>query len=623
MAEDFQAHVPSAEDLECDIIGGRLELQCQICQYILSNPKLLSCCGNHLCEKCVEAIKHSRISGVRSCPFCKAEGFTTLLNKGLLREINLLRARCPNSQAGCPWEGALNNVAEHVALGRGSQGECQYQVMKCQNTNCGSDVRRKDLYHHESELCKFRPYKCKFCLDFCGTYEKVSTEHFPLCTKFPMDCPNHCGCDPMPRASIQDHLAECPVQKVSCDFESAGCKLIRARNEMPRHNQTCHLYHSSLLAKQNAFLKAKLLEVDQKLEGVVRRQIERDECFNSLLCQQESSFQALLHQQETKFQTLLNQHEAKHKKQLSSLQARLTEVEGKVKNATTEVIQFSEDMKKAIAAKEQLTTKIATMENKLASETNQLAGDLNSIKMDMVLLKQNQEQHIQLISTITADTDKIEPVSSELAQLSLSLAELKAVDVEASVAHQLSPTLSTLDDLRESIRDNKDMMSCVHQDLKYVERCMTPQPPFPFTVSRFKERKFNKEVFVSPAFYTHPRGYKMCVRVDLYGMNNHVAVHCCVMRGEHDEMLAWPFRGDIHICIENQLGPHNKYEKVIIFDETTGANKSGRVVIGDKNYLHGLNQFISHQELGLDTNKNCQYLKGDALDFVVVKVDVK
>ncbi len=615
MAEDLQAHVPGDNELVCDVIEGKEGLQCQICNYVLENPQLLGCCGHHLCEKCVAQIKQSRISGVRSCPFCKAGSFTTMLNKGLLREINLLKVCCPNFGSGCAWEGQLNEAAKH-AVGSGSQGECQYQNVKCRNPKCISTLLRKDLYHHEREFCKFRPYKCAYCLNFNGTYEVVSSQHFPVCAKFPVPCPNSCGCDLMPRASVQEHLSkQCPLQEEPCDYHSAGCNLVRARKNMKNHYQTCHLYHSSLLAKQNTTLQAQLAEMEQKLE-------DQESRFEALFHQHKDEQTALFQQQEANHKALLCQ-QAKYEKQVSLLTDRLAKVESKANNASSEVSQVSGKVKESSVAKDELRVKIAAVENKLASETNQMAGDLNSIKMDIFLLKDGQDHTVKLISSLSADNDRIEQVSKDCKKLEMDMKELRTKDVETAIVEQLSPTLSKLEELRDTVKATETSVSRVQQDVLYVEKCMTPQPSFPFTVSRFKERKFNKEVFVSPAFYTHPRGYKMCVRVDLYGMNNHVAVHCCVMRGEHDETLAWPFRGDIHICIENQLGNHARYEKVIIFDENTGANKSGRVTIGDKNYLHGLNQFISHQELGLDKDKNCQYLKGDALDFVVVKVDVK
>lgn len=49
----------------------------------------------------------------------------------------------------------------------------------------------------------------------------------------------------------------------------------------------------------------------------------------------------------------------------------------------------------------------------------------------------------------------------------------------------------------------------------------------------------------SPGFYTSPYGYKLCLRINLNGLENgdgtHVALFVHVMRGDYDEHLEWPF----------------------------------------------------------------------------------
>ena len=62
--------------------------------------------------------------------------------------------------------------------------------------------------------------------------------------------------------------------------------------------------------------------------------------------------------------------------------------------------------------------------------------------------------------------------------------------------------------------------------------------PFTFTMSNFEQKKTSvtHSSWYSPSFYTHPRGYKMCLRVDPNGggsgKNSHVSVYLYMMRGE-------------------------------------------------------------------------------------------
>ena len=97
-----------------------------------------------------------------------------------------------------------------------------------------------------------------------------------------------------------------------------------------------------------------------------------------------------------------------------------------------------------------------------------------------------------------------------------------------------------------------------------------------FTVTEFSKRKqFNNRYF-SPPFYTHPRGYKMCLYVDANGgvdaygnstgKGTHVSVLACLMKGEHDEQLQWPFNRDIVIDLLNWRENKGHHKESISFN---------------------------------------------------------
>ena len=53
----------------------------------------------------------------------------------------------------------------------------------------------------------------------------------------------------------------------------------------------------------------------------------------------------------------------------------------------------------------------------------------------------------------------------------------------------------------------------------------------------------------SDPFYSHPKGYKLCLSVypnsTGKGAGTHLSVFVNLMHGEHDDNLSWPFRGYI------------------------------------------------------------------------------
>lgn len=158
----------------------------------------------------------------------------------------------------------------------------------------------------------------------------------------------------------------------------------------------------------------------------------------------------------------------------------------------------------------------------------------------------------------------------------------------------------------------------IMNEVNYIEMAATPIPQFSFTVSRFSKRREKKESFVSEPFYTHRRGYRMVVRVDSAGTDTHVSVWCCITRGQHDAHLKWPLRADIFIRLLNQKNQTEFYERQISYDHQAFTKHAGRVMTGDKNYLWGLREFITLKEV-----QNGHYLIGDALDFVVDRVEFK
>lgn len=60
----------------------------------------------------------------------------------------------------------------------------------------------------------------------------------------------------------------------------------------------------------------------------------------------------------------------------------------------------------------------------------------------------------------------------------------------------------------------------------------------------------------SPPFYTSLYGYKMCLRMNLNGVDSgfghHLSLFVHMMRGEWDDILEWPFTGRITLAILDQ-----------------------------------------------------------------------
>ena len=115
----------------------------------------------------------------------------------------------------------------------------------------------------------------------------------------------------------------------------------------------------------------------------------------------------------------------------------------------------------------------------------------------------------------------------------------------------------------------------------------------------------------------------MCLDVDANGYGDgastHVSVFVKLMRGEHDDKLTWPFRGDITIQLVNQNRNGDHVEHTVVFedDAATHGDVSGRVVERERAESGwGEPEFISHTKL----ESTDQYIKNDSIKFRVTAV---
>ena len=146
--------------------------------------------------------------------------------------------------------------------------------------------------------------------------------------------------------------------------------------------------------------------------------------------------------------------------------------------------------------------------------------------------------------------------------------------------------------------------------------------PIDLTVTEFEQHKRNSDQWYSKPFYTHPHGYKMCLRVDANGLGEgrgaHISVYGYLMRGEFDEHLRWPCRDNITVQLLNRLEDKEHCTYTIDFSGTSDVNITSRVTAMERAPRgRGKAKFLPHSELGHDRTKNCQFLKDDCLRFRV------
>ena len=127
-------------------------LECPVCLLTLREPHVISCCGYHFCRPCIDRIRRDG----KPCPLCNDPNFSIMLHKGVMREINSLKVRCPQSEKGCQWADDLGHLQQHVSGVGAKDGGCGYVEVGCAY-QCGQSFQRRLIREHELEACPKRP----------------------------------------------------------------------------------------------------------------------------------------------------------------------------------------------------------------------------------------------------------------------------------------------------------------------------------------------------------------------------------------------------------------------------------------------------------------------------------
>jgi hypothetical protein len=140
-----------------------------------------------------------------------------------------------------------------------------------------------------------------------------------------------------------------------------------------------------------------------------------------------------------------------------------------------------------------------------------------------------------------------------------------------------------------------------------------------FTMTDFDEYKRDDDVWYSPHFYTHPNGYKMYLRIDANGnasgRGTHLSVFVCLMQGEFDDQLKWPFQGNITIKLANQ--EEDRDHVIQTFYSRDAGERCERVMTKERiNNGWGIGRFLSHAEL------QPKYLKNNCIILCIRKIDL-
>ena len=170
--------------------------------------------------------------------------------------------------------GELGQLDNHLNLkpteDKQLQG-CQFVQIQCRY--CSELFRRHNIEVHQNEHCPKRSFSCDYCGDFESTYEDVTTNHWPMCAKYLVPCPNGCG-ETFQHQIVESHTDnECPLTVIECDFKHVGCEMKLPRKDMSAHlkeniisHMSLHVASFKLLKEENEQLKKQVTRLEQDVQ---------------------------------------------------------------------------------------------------------------------------------------------------------------------------------------------------------------------------------------------------------------------------------------------------------------------------------------------------------------------
>ena len=554
----------SAGGYKCEFVQPYTEdFVCKICKYVARECSLTTCCGETFCQACISQVLEDK----KPCPSCRKQEFVTYLNPKYQQRILALEVCCTMKDRGCDWRAKLEHLEAHLDI---NTGECEHVDIECPN-KCKQAVQKREMTKHLTNDCPKRDFYCQHC-NFRATYEVVCDTHWPECKNYPVQCPNACMVGAVERGDLEDHLKQCSLQEVECEFSYAGCNERLERQHMERHMQESTQKHLAMMSAATLRMSREFEQKLQEQREEFRGFLERKERETAELLQKK--VEELDQKLREKDEQIEEQFQRKDRETRQQLQRQHEEFQKKLQ-------QKNELLQKGLAEKTELCQKKdKELEQKLQEKDDKITA----------VQTQLQKKDKELEQKLRDKDEKITAVQTQLQD--------KDKENEARITH-----------LEKQFQER-------NKKIENVEKALCcPIIPVVLTVpnatreTQIKERHTHWD---SPPMSTHHHGYELSIKVRYNYTYTHVGVRVCSMVGKYDDQLKWPVTCTITIQLLNQ---HQDKDHVTASERLTW-NKSTR----SDSFGYISHKLHSISDLGWNAQNQTQYLKDDCLKIKVTKI---
>ena len=621
---------------------------CPVTFALLLEPYQTRCCGNHLSQEA-----YQRLQG-QPCPVCKEDNLTAMRDKYHKRRVLSLMVRCPHKAEGCEWEGELGSLEQHLNT-TSVGGGCQYVAVECPYS-CNEHVQKRNLEEHKSQHCPLRPFACQYC-NHEGTYHEVTKEHWPVCEKFPLPCPNECG-EQIERQHLKGHLEQtCPLEVIQCEYSYAGCGAQLQRRLMSAHmkeNMEAHLLLMTQevpkLQKRNCQLEACIKQQGEQIKqqgqdrdkikqqaDQIKQQEDKVKQQGDKIKQQGDQIKKQVDQIKQQGDQIKQQEQQgdqiKQQGDQIKQQGDLIKQQGdqikqqadKIKQQADKIKQQGDLIKQQGDLIKQQGDQIKQQEDKIKQQGDQIKQQEDKVKQQGDKIKQQEDQIKQQGDQIKQQGDQIKQQGDQIKQQADKIKQqADKIKQQGDLIKQQGDLIKQQGDLIKQQGDKmKQQADKIKQQLKQWEFLIEqirkqliciPDPPVDIVMDELRKHKGTADVWYSPPFYSHLGGYKMCLKVHANGYGDgkgtHVSVFVRLMKGVFDDTLKWPFCGDVTVQLRQIQCVHlNRTHVRVISMNRSNLVEPRQRPIGERNEIGlGIDCYISHTEIHLGGFNYCNIL---------------
>ena len=538
---------------------------------------------------------------------------------------------------------------------------CPLEEVACPN-NCRINLQCQNLTNHVENECVLRKVDCHYC-HTTGEHQHIESEHKEQCSKFPIACINKCEVGSVPRDDVEEHMKNCPLELIQCEYQMVGCEERIARKDQKKHNKEKVEKHLSCTKQALTVTQKHLKAIEDKTNinnNLLSKQLEQMHTNYTgqlnLICDMLDRVQVDLNASQTAAKTMQKQIDKQltsYENKVSAVRENFKDFQSQAQETTADLIQriitVQTEAKKAVDCVTQtLENSENTFKQELEITQQKLANTcqkLSAAQEDAERTKEESKKKIDVLTQkLTNTEDDLFITKQQLAKTCQNLANAEkehavlAANTDEALAKVETKFQTKITEIEfaaqkriaELENELQQKINLVEQQLYWYRTISLTAAklssgdqvvPVIVKLSEYTKKKNRRVTWYSDSFYTHTKGYKMCLCVSAANLSNgrrcDLSVKLYVMKGPYDDQLTWPLKGYCEIKLLNQIRDSDHYvsHNGIYWDY---GHK--RVTIAtweiSKYYMWFSERFIDDKDLCAMTT-TCQYLQDDCLYFQV------